>query len=411
MNIQLENLEIIGLSHDGRGVAQLDGKTCFIADAIPGDRVDATLTHQERNFCEAKLHKILSPSPDRREPFCPHYEQCGGCQLQHLSIEAQRHWKAQNFFTQLSQQLNLDACECLPMLTANDRAYRRRARFALEIDKKEKQPRFGFRQEHDNRLVDIDHCPILVDALNTTLTQIRPKLLANAARKTREFTLVAANEGVFGLEAGEPSPSYSLSGLQLFFPTNGFIQVNAELNQQMVNQALDWLDIHPTHRVLDLFCGVGNFTLPLAQRAQNTVGVEGLSELVAAAQRNAEHNGIENCEFYSADLFAECQAMPWFRGQVYDRILLDPGRLGAHTLSTQLGQLQAQKIVYLSCNTATLIRDLKTLQAQGYQLKKACFIDMFAHTTHGEAMVLLEKNKKHRSAKPPQDRTKRLFRF
>ena len=416
MNKFIEHLEITGLSHDGRGITHIDGKTCFVSDAIPGDMVTAKIYNDERNFFEANLVKIEQPSKERIQPFCEKYSECGGCQLQHLDIAAQRHWKAENFFTQLKQKLNVENCEFTTTLTSDDKTYRRRARLALEVDKKDKQPRLGFRKAQDNRLVDIDHCPILSDALNTALTKARPELLATASRKTREFTIVDADNGVFGLSDSEQTAHYTLSpagqkltpALTIEFPSNGFIQINADINAQMISQAIDWLDISNKDTVIDFFSGVGNFTLPLAQVAKKAIGIEGLDSLVDAANVNAQRNNLDNCEFYKADLFKDLEHFDWFREAKYDRILLDPGRLGAQALCGQLGKLGAQKIVYVSCNAPTLIRDVKLLQKQGYQLKKAGMMDMFPHTTHFEAMVLLEKNKKQKKNRDPK---KRIFKF
>lgn len=415
MKQTFENLEITGLSHDGRGITHLDGKTCFVDGAVPGDRITLTIIAEERNFFNARLIKIISPSTQRLEPFCDKYAECGGCQLQHLNIDAQRHWKSENFFTQLKQQLNTENCDFVETLISKERSYRRRARLALEIDKKDKQARFGFRRSQDNRLVDIEYCPVLNDALNQTIQQARTKLLDAASRKTQEFTLVSADNGVFGLDDKNEQPTYQINGvtpLSLAFPEDGFVQVNAEINHQMIAQSIDWLDLNAEHKVIDFFSGVGNFTLPMAQKVKQAIGIEGLEQLVQAAQSNAENNQLDNCKFAKADLFQDITHLPWFRKQNYDRILLDPGRLGAAELCHQLGQLNAQKIVYVSCNAATLIRDIKLLQKQGYQLKKAGAMDMFPHTTHLEVMVLLEKVKKQKKQRDKRIASKkRVFKF
>lgn len=417
MNQIIEHLEITGLSHDGRGIAHIDGKTCFVTNAVPGDIVSAKIINDERNFAEANLIKVQTPSENRTEPFCDKYSECGGCLLQHLSVSAQRHWKAQNFFTQLKQQLNTENCQFTDTLTSHDQAYRRRARLALEIDKKDKQARLGFRKAQDNRLVDIEHCPILSNALNSEIKKSRPELLKTASRKNREFTIVEADNGVFGFSESQQTPNYQIQpagqkALTIEFPSNGFIQVNADINQQMITQSIEWLDVSAKDSVIDFFSGVGNFTLPLAQVSKKAIGIEGLDALVESANRNAQLNQLDNCEFYKADLFKSLEHFEWFREAKYDRVLLDPGRLGAQELCEQLGKLEAQKIVYVSCDASTLIRDCKLLQKQGYVLKKACFMDMFAHTTHGETMVLLEKSKKQKQKKAKRlENKKRIFKF
>lgn len=408
MNTTIEQLDVTGLSHDGRGISHINGKTCFIQGAVPGDEISAKIINEERNFIEAQMVSLTKASAERVEPFCDKYQHCGGCQLQHLTVDAQRHWKAENFFTQLKQKLNTEHCEFAKTLISADKGYRRRARLALEIDKKDKQARLGFRKAQDNSLVDIDQCPILNDELNHAIADARPELIATASRKTREFTIVAADNNVFGLQDIDATPHYTLNDLTIEFPADGFIQVNADINHQMIAQAIDWLDLKSEHSVIDFFSGVGNFTLPLAQKVKKAVGIEGLESLVEAGQHNAQINNLANCEFHKADLFKDLEHFAWFREDKYDRILLDPGRLGAQELCKQIGQLSAQKIVYVSCNASTLIRDIKLLQKQGYHLTKAGFMDMFAHTTHGEAMVLLEKNKKQKKNRDPK---KRIFKF
>lgn len=429
MKAVYHSLEVIGLSHDGRGIAKLSdehdteatlsqsGKSCFIEGAVPGDTITLKIVDQQDQFAEGKLLKIEQPSSDRSEPFCRYFDECGGCQLQHLNIDAQRHWKAENFFNQLKKAVDTSECEFTAPLKSADKAYRRRARMALEIDKRTKQPRFGFRKSHSNELIDIETCPVLSDALNDAIHMERDQLLQQASRATKEYTLVEADNGVFGLKETSDKPYYRLQlagekTLLLTFPQDGFIQVNKEINNKMIEQVLEWLSPSPEEKVLDLFCGVGNFTLPLAQKAGQVIGIEGLEELVETARHNASDNQLNNLDFFQANLFKDISGLQWFRKQQYHSILLDPGRLGAFELSKQLGELQAQQVVYVSCNASTLIRDIKELQKQGYRLKKACFMDMFAHTTHAEVMVLLEKVKKQTKQRDKRIASKKkLFKF
>lgn len=412
-NTTLEGLKITGLTHDGRGVAKQDGKTIFVEDAVPGDVVKAKIYQSQDNYDEAKLIEIEQASSDRITPFCPHFETCGGCQLQHLTIEAQRHWKSENFLTRLTQAINAKYAKVMPAMTGEDQSYRRRARLGVAISKQDKIARVGFRQKHSNELVDIESCPILTPALNETLTAQRPNWLKAASRSYREINLIEADNGVFISQAKQDEaessagkhPFYTLEGLQLGFPKDGFVQINASINKTMVAQAIDWLELDKKHRVLDLFCGVGNFTLPIAQHCKQVVGIEGLSELVETAQHNSESNQLGNIEFYKANLFEDCTQTNWFRKQRYSRILLDPGRQGAFDISKTLHLLKPELIVYVSCNAATLIRDIKELEKQDYLLHKACLIDMFPHTNHTEVMVQLKK------VKQPKKRQPKAFRF
>lgn len=398
------------LTHDGRGVARIDGKTVFVSNTVPGDIISLKIRKQQDKFDEAELIEIETPSDDRVEPFCKLYNQCGGCQLQHLSIGAQRHWKAENFITQLTKAVNSKHCKISTPLFGADQGYRRRARFGLAISKQDKIARLGFREKQSNELIDIEQCPILTPALNQALQQQRPQLLEIASRAYKEITLVEADNGVFTTNnTSEPEinlePCYEIEGLKLHFPADGFVQVNSEQNKKMVRQAIEWLELDPKHKVLDLFCGVGNFTLPIAKQVKQVIGIEGLSELVDTADSNANTNQIDNTQFFKANLFEDCQKSPWFREQKYHRVLLDPGRQGAFEISKKLHLLKADIIVYVSCNAATLIRDIQELEKQGYQLTKAGLIDMFPHTIHTEVMVQLKKTKQ------PKKKKANIFRF
>lgn len=406
----LNHLEIEGLTHDGRGVARHNGKAVFIANTVPGDKVTARIKQSQARFDEAVLLEIEQASSDRVEPFCPKYNECGGCQFQHLSIEAQRHWKAENFITNLTHSVNSKHCKISEPLIGNDKNYRRRARFGLAISKQDKAARLGFRQKESNELVDIEYCPILTPALNQALKDQRSSLLEQASRAYKEVTFVEADNGVFtstSFDKHSPSsePLYELEGLNLNFPADGFVQVNSHQNKQMVQQAIEWLELESKHKVLDLFCGVGNFTLPIAKHVKSVTGVEGLQTLVDTAHNNAVSNQLENTRFIKADLFADCNKSDWFRKQKYHRVLLDPGRQGAYEISKVLHELKPEIIVYVSCNASTLIRDLQALEKQGYQLHQAGLIDMFPHTTHTEVMVQLKKGKITKKRQP------KVFRF
>ena len=411
-NRLIDSLEITGLTHDGRGVARHNGKTIFVNQAVPGDIVKVKITQSLDKFDEADCLEILTPSNERIEPFCEYYASCGGCQLQHLSLDAQRFWKGQNFMTGLTQAVDAKLCEIAEPLTGSGLGYRRRARLGLVISKKDKIARLGFRQKSSNELIDITSCPVLSPALNKAIQDNRAELLETASRAYKEITFVEADNGVFINRSSEKTddsksssttlPYYQLdtevnqtpTRLTFEFLKDGFIQVNAEQNRAMVKQAIAWLNLDPSHKVLDLFCGVGNFTLPIAQQVSQAVGIEGEHALVNIANHNAQLNQLDNVKFYKANLFNDMRPLPWFHNNQYDRILLDPGRQGAFDLCKTLGLLNAQLIVYVSCNAATLTRDIKELEKQGYRLTKAGLIDMFPHTTHTEVMVQLTKTQK-----------------
>ena len=346
-------IQIESLTHDGRGVARIDGKTTFVARAVPGDIVSLRITKQQDKFDEATILEIATPSKDRTTPFCEIYNECGGCQLQHINIDAQRYWKSENFITRLTRAVNAKKIRITKPLMGGDTGYRRRARFGLSISKQDKIARLGFRVEASNELVNIEQCPILTPNLNKALQENRPQLLEKASRAYKEISFVEADNGVFMTnsateKANDLTPKYTLNDLEIHFPADGFVQVNAQQNQRMVNQAIDWLELDKNHKVLDLFCGVGNFTLPIAQKVKSVTGIEGLIELTQTAQKNTEINHIKNAKFYKADLFKECVKLPWFRQQKYHRVLLDPGRQGAFEISKVLHLLKPEFFVYFS---------------------------------------------------------------
>lgn len=405
------SIMIEGLSQEGRGVGRHQGKTVFVTGAVPGDQVWVKVVAQHNRYDEAEIVKLEQSSPDRRESLCQYDSECGGCQLLQLKPEAQRHWKWQQFQTDLSKAVDIKHCQLEAPIYGAEKGYRRRARLVLGRNKSDKLPKLGFRAKGSNEIVDIAQCPMLTVALNQSLADKRQQQLSTASRSLKELTVVEADNGIFWSDQQpEELPCYRLGDLTLHFPVTGFVQVNADINQQMVNQALAWLDLSPSHQVLDAFCGVGNFSLAIAQQLNDqqgkVIGIEGDAELVKMAQQNAKINTLDNAHFYKADLFQPVIDLAWFRKQKYDSVLLDPGRQGAFALCKELGKLKPERIVYVSCNTATLIRDLKALAQQGYRLKKAMLLDMFPNTAHTEAMVLLVK-----SAKPAGKRKIGVFKL
>ncbi|PLA74649.1 23S rRNA (uracil(1939)-C(5))-methyltransferase RlmD [Hydrogenovibrio sp. SC-1] len=405
------SITIEGLSQEGRGVGRHHGKTVFVMGAVPGDQVLVKVVAQHNRYDEAEIIMLEQASPDRREPLCHYDSECGGCQLLQLKPEAQRHWKWQQFQTDLSKAVDIKHCQLEAPIYGEEEGYRRRARLVLGRNKSDKLPKLGFRAKGSNEIVDIEQCPMLTSALNQSLVDKRQQQLAAASRSLKELTVVEADNGIFWSDQQpEVLPCYQLGDLTLNFPVTGFVQVNADINQQMVNQALAWLALSPSHQVLDAFCGVGNFSLAIAQQLHDqqgkVIGIEGDADLVKMAQQNATTNKLDNAHFYKADLFQPVIDLAWFRKQKYDSVLLDPGRQGAFALCKVLGKLKPERIVYVSCNTATLIRDLKALTEQGYRLKKATLLDMFPNTAHTEAMVLLVK-----SAKPANKRKIGVFKL
>ena len=440
------SLTVSQLDHLGAGIAQHNGKVVFVPGALPGETVTAQLTEQKKKYAKARLIKVDTPTPNRVNAPCPHYQQCGGCDLQHMSIEAQQEHK-QSALTNLISKLaiNVDESMLTEAVTGEPWHYRRRARLATLFDKKSKRLQLGFRAANSNEIVQIKQCDVLakpLSALITPFTEVLNQLQAKMTLGHLELTeadnglfaviritkalkendqqflvefaklhhinlLVQDNEGAINAlhtasstesvmassdtqQADIMLPQYSLADGQVdcrFSPGN-FVQVNADINQRMVAQAIDWLEPQANERILDLFCGVGNFSLPLATKAADVIGVEGVPEMVAQAKQNALDNNLDNLSFFHADLSADLSEASWL-GRI-DKLLLDPARAGAFESLQWLSKMKPKKVVYVSCNPASLARDSQVLIDQGYKLKKLTMLDMFPQTHHIEAMALFE---------------------
>lgn len=396
-------LKIEGLTHDGRGVGHINGKAVFIENALPNEVVDIKIQQDQAQFAQARVIKWLEVSADRVSPFCEYYDRCGGCSLQHLSYDKQVFWKQKNLIEQLTKSLDTRRLTIEPIQTSNPQGYRRRARLFLVKQASQpkgldKQAKLGFRELNSEQVVDIENCPVLTPALQKTMQSIRFELLPLASRQSKEIHLNEAKQGIWvdssvykqsPDSAKNQPPYYSLRDLKIQFDPAGFIQVNSAVNESLVEQALSWLALSQDSSLLDLFCGVGNFSLPAAKMADQVVGVEGNNEAVELAKSNASLNKLNNLTFHQADLFEKPDHQAWWSD--YDAVLLDPGRLGAKTLCQNIGELNAQRIVYVSCQSDTLIRDLQVIEQQGYRLKRIQLFDMFPNTSHIESLVLMEK--------------------
>ncbi len=421
------------IADDGRGIAHINGKTTFIRHALIGETVEFTYQRQHRRFDEGEAVAWQTTSPERVSPPCPHISTCGGCTLQHWDDAAQRHHKQTVLAQQLAHFGGVQPAQWAAPLKSQPYGYRRRARLAVDASG-EGLPRVGFRQQGSHAITDMQTCGVLDTALDNAILPLR-HLVAKLSDRARlkQIEIVKGDEHVaivFRMTrqppsqdqqqllafceqrqwfcylqtrkdqpatrvdalAGEPSyvlPAYDLT---MHFHPQDFLQANAAINRQMINQAVQWLDVQPQHRVLDLFCGLGNFTLPLARQAGKVVGVELSEAMVQRAQHNAEHNGLNNTDFMAVDLSVMQQPPQWLTAG-FDRVLLDPPRAGAAEVIPWLAASQATRIVYVSCNAATLARDAGQLVNQGYQLINAGIMDMFPQTAHLEAMALFERKK------------------
>ncbi len=425
--------DIESLNHEGRGVAHVDGKVVFVDGALPGESVRFVYTKRHRRHDDAKVQDVLVSSPDRIEPRCAHFGICGGCALQHLDSAAQLRAKQQVLLDGLRHIGKIEPATVLAPLTGPQWGYRRKARLGVKYVVKKGRLLIGFRERGESVVADLHGCDILhpsvgesIDALHALIsalqgfdriTQIEVAVgdAATALIFRNMVELGDADLGSlksFGAEHGmqiylqpagpdsitllwpdQADLSYSLPAhdVELHFAPNDFTQVNMPINRDMVDRTLELLELQPDDKVLDLFCGLGNFTLPMARHAREVVGVEGDAGLIRRAEENARRNGIDNAHFHVTDLSGNVATAPW-RQTRYDKILLDPPRIGALELLPQIAKLGARRIVYVSCNPATLARDAGLLvHEHGYKLLSAGVMDMFPHTAHVESIALFER--------------------
>lgn len=431
-----ETATIQSMTHDGRGVAGVDGKKAFVAGALSGETVQFIRRKSRRNYDEAELLQVIDPSPERIEPRCEAFGRCGGCSLQHVSAVQQREIKEQTLRDNLQRIGAVTPAVWLPPLAADQWQYRRRARLAVKHVPAKGRTLVGFRERHASLITDMHRCEILADPLGDMLDDFSELIgqLSIRARLPQIEIAVGDNDvalvfrvldppseadkaalSAFGaaqqlriyLQSGgldtvtplypatvvEPL-HYSLPefDIKLAFEPLDFIQINREINEQMVHFAVQSLEAGPEDRVLDLYCGIGNFSLPLARGAGTVLGVEGDASLVSRAAQNAEQNGIDNVQFRVADLAKIDGTENWVRSG-WDRMLLDPARSGANEVVTRMHLFAPQRIVYVSCHPGTLARDAGTLvNQQGYRLESAGIIDMFPHTAHVESIAIFSKS-------------------
>lgn len=424
-----QRLAIERLAGDGRGIAFEGGRTWFVSGALAGEQVEARVLSARSQTVEARAERIIVASSERRTPPCIHADRCGGCNLQHMPHAEQLALKQRTLAEQLSRLGGVQPDEWAAPLVGPELGYRRRARIAVRWDTKAQQLQVGFRAEASQDIVAIDQCPVLVQPLQPIFSAL-PALLrslekpqavghvelfsgtaeALLLRHTAAFAeadlsrlraFCSEHDAQLWLQGEGPpqpdDPSAELGfelqrwHLQLAYRPGDFVQVNGLVNAAMVAQALDWLGVQPGERVLDLFCGLGNFALPLARQAAEVVAVEGVTAMVQRAADNARHNGLDNVHFYRADLSKPLVNETWARGG-FAAVLLDPPRDGALEAVRGMSELGARRLVYVSCNPTTLARDAAELLRQGYRLRRAGILDMFAQTAHVEAMALFEKS-------------------
>ena len=426
---------IESLSHDGRGVTHINGKTVFVDYALAGETVRLQYLRSRSKRDEAEAVEVLEASPQRVEPFCLHFHACGGCSLQHLDPEAQVEHKQAVLLEQFRHIGRVQPGKVLKPQTGPHRGYRRRARLSVKYVFKKEKLLVGFREKRSPFVADLEHCGVLHPAVGNLLPALK-NLIAGLTIYNRVPQIEAAvgdeqtaliirhlqpltemdrdrlqtfehEYGVtFYLQPGGPDSVVPLSpeenqgelfyrlgedGVTLQFGPLDFTQVNFDMNRSLLQCILELLQPQADDTVLDLFCGLGNFTLSLARRVARVTGVEGDAGLVARAWRNAQFNGFANADFQQADLFTDNLQAAFLRRH-HDKVLLDPPRSGAREILARLDCGSVDRIVYVSCNPATLARDAGILvHDKGFHLLKAGVVDMFPHTAHVESIALFKK--------------------
>lgn len=427
--------EITGLTHDGRGVTRVNKKAVFVYGALPGETVELRFLKRHRRYDEAEAIAISAASEYRVPPRCAHVDFCGGCALQHMGIDAQRQFKQKQLIENLRRigELDISIEQLASPLLAEPWHYRRKARLSVRYVTKKGRVLVGFRERRGRFVADCKECHVLRDEVAAHLPALAELVESLSIKDQIAQFEVACGDNSSALIMRHLAPLnaadvallngfYERTDIAVYLQPKGpdtvhrqvpddhqldycidedniriefepadFIQVNAELNKQMIAQAIDWLDPQANDVILDLFSGLGNFSLPLARRARHVTGVEGSGDLTRRATANADLNGLTNTAFHLADLSKPPSAMPWLN-QSYDRILLDPPRSGAEACLDFIAHSDASQVLYVSCGPASLARDLGVLiNTHGFSLDKIGIMDMFSHTAHVETMALLKR--------------------
>lgn len=432
----LHQAKIHSLSHEGRGISHLDGKVHFIDNALPDETVNFVYQRKRGKHAEGQALEIIEQSSFRAIPPCKHYDLCGGCRLQHLQVDQQISHKEKVMLEQLAHFAKVTPDEVLPPLTSKDQGYRHKARLAVKYVQAKQRVVVGFREQHSRFVADIEHCPVLHSSIDRLILPLQVLISQLSIReqipqievavgedkaalifrhlqalseadqnqlidfaKQHKIDIYCQPKGMDSIHRLWPTEGierlqYTLPNFNLtyqFYPTD-FTQVNPIINQQMVTRACELLALNEEDSVLDLFCGLGNFSLAMACKAKQVTGIEGSEAMVERAYENAKLNQINNVDFHACDLTQEVSTQPWTQ-QTYTKILLDPPRSGAQELIPAIAQLRPARIVYVSCQAASMARDIGLLAQQGYHLATVGVMDMFPHTQHVESIALLTREK------------------
>lgn len=433
----------------------MDGKVVFVAGALAGEQVSARYVRRRSQLDELLTEQVEVAADERVEPPCEYAGICGGCSLQHLATDAQIEFKEQVLLEHLRNATALQPgqFELLPRVTGETRHYRRKARLAVRVVEKKGGALVGFREKYSTFITDMQNCQVLVSDVAALIAPLREMINSLNGRHqipqievaVGERDAAADSDTDSGMDSGMqtalvfrhlealdaqdlatlttfaerhdfhlylqpggndtvhrvyPPPGESPARLRYWLPEQSvellfhpmdFTQVNGPINRQIVTRVLDLLQLDANDRVLDLFCGLGNFTLPLARRVGSVTGIEGSTDMVARGAENARHNRLDNADFAAADLSKPIIGHDWAQ-RSYDKIILDPPRSGAQEIIADVAGLGAGRIAYVSCNPITLARDAALLLEKGYQLKSAGVMDMFPHTNHVESMAIFERS-------------------
>lgn len=417
MQIQIEKL-----AFGGAGVGRIEGKAVFVRGGLPGEVLNISIIKEKERYAEAKIEDIVVPAPERTEPPCPVFEKCGGCQWQHLNYLAQLKAKEVILRETLERIGGLKHIEIEPIVPSL-KQYGYRSRVTLSAWYQKGICNIGYHEEGSRNKIRIDACPIALKPIEEAIFRLSQSLSSmNAPGSSLEKIHIASddkkayitlvpplaggrkklnslrdhmmkfvesdNVGIWG--DTEPEFEFTLLGLNFYSAASIFIQANREMHQRLVETLLDWSGLGGDEKVLDLYSGIGNFSLHLAKRCKAVVGVDVSAKAVNLAKKNAEANSISNAAFDAspAELFVGESVK---RGERFDLIVLDPPREGAKEILRELAGLFPRRIIYVSCDPPTLARDLRTLAGLGYITAKIRPFDMFPQTYHIESIALLLK--------------------
>lgn len=430
-------LTIESLNHEGRGVAHReDGKTIFVDGAITGETVRYAVYRKKDNYEMAQVTQLLRESSMRVKPQCAHFGVCGGCSLQHIEPSAQIAAKQRVLEDNLAHIGKVKAASILSPIHGPAWGYRTRARLSVRLVEKKGGVLVGFHERRNSFIADMTSCAILPPRISALIPLLRKLIMTLTIRAQLPQIEVVATEAVDALVIRHmvpiptedemllrkfadqhphiqwwsqskgpdtikpfypltaPELTYTLPEFNLVMPfqPSEFTQVNTDVNPILMRRAMQLLDPQPADRIADMFCGLGNFTLPIARRAKHVIGIEGSKELVARAVQNAMRNEIRNTEFLVENLFEISTERLNSLGR-FDKMLIDPPRDGAFALVEALDENAPRRIVYVSCNPATLARDAAVLVHQkGYQLRAAGIANMFPHTAHVESIAVFDRD-------------------